>query len=72
MKTSEKRGSRQLANRELVEILKALVESYPDLRFSQILANYGYATREGASYWVNDFYLESVDLLERVKKETTV
>jgi hypothetical protein len=71
MQVSEKRAARQQANLELVGILKVLVESYPDLRFAQILSSYGFVTREGANYWVNEYYMEPVDLLERVKKEST-
>jgi hypothetical protein len=33
---------RQVANRNLVQMLAGMVETYPDLRFSQILCNFGF------------------------------
>lgn len=37
MKLEEKIENRQNANREIVRILSAMVESHPDFRFNQIL-----------------------------------
>jgi putative protein kinase ArgK-like GTPase of G3E family len=71
------------ANRELAEILIDAVENMADQRFSQILQNLGFVkshtvhtvgmtghpTTEQA--WRNEFYLEPMDLLRRVKSDGT-
>ncbi len=65
--------TRQQANQELVDILQYLVETEPDLRFSQILYNYGFvkpirpARPELALDWQNEFYYEPTRILARVR-----
>lgn len=61
-------------NKLLIDRLVRLVEGYPDERFSQILFNHGYvidmenSVVDGLAGWEDEFYLESIDLLKRVKK----
>ncbi len=63
---------RQEANRKLIEILKAEVESQPTIRFGQLLRNIGViidTIPEGYNtpIWQNHFYEEPDDMLARVK-----
>ena len=62
-KQQEKISHRQEANRELIENLAVYVEKYPDLRFGQILEDFGFVIED-----TDLFNEESVDTLERVKK----
>lgn len=65
-------------NKELLQKLQELIENNKDLRFSQILAVYGFVreTRPISTSsdlyscvnWTNEFYLESKDLFKRVEK----
>lgn len=65
-------------NRRLVEILNRLVENNPDLRFGQILRNSSFVRETRAVNpqspasnhidWRNEFYMESLELLERVER----
>lgn len=48
-------------NREILLMLNQLVESNPDLRFSQLIQSFGFVESNN-----DDFYLESIDLLNRV------
>lgn len=70
------------ANRELIGILVRLVEKYPEMRFSQILSNFGYAIQRGEfvvrnekqsheNFWIDDYNLESRELLKRVLGKVT-
>ena len=62
--------NRQDANKEILSILAGMIEDYPDQRFSQILCNYGFATMEYGrdfNYWKDEFYLESTELLKRLR-----
>lgn len=67
--------TRQENNLQLVAHLFNLIEEQPDLRFSQIMAVYGF-TREVRPVnhadtqvdWCNEFYTEPAELLERVLK----
>lgn len=60
-------------NMELLEVLKTIIENNPDLRFGQILFNYGfilpdhYETQKG---WMmkDPFYEEPNTTLERVQQ----
>lgn len=66
---NKKRG-RKIANENLLEMLAKLVAENPDLRFGQILFNYGFlpwhTTQDGVV--IDDpFYEEPVDTLNRVK-----
>jgi hypothetical protein len=56
----KKELNRLESNREIVKILEELVEKYPDLRFNQILLGFNIIKE-------NDFYKESVVLLDRIK-----
>lgn len=67
----EKIKNRQKANFELVRKLSELVVAYPDLRFGQILANFGFIEQivdhYGSGIITKDpFNEESVDTLNRV------
>jgi len=56
-------------NKNLLEFLRVAIESYPDMRFSQILVAFDFVKqveREDKTYWEDEFYLESKDLCERV------
>jgi hypothetical protein len=76
----EKTMTRLEANLKLIETLKTLAYQYPDLRFSQMLFNFGFVeddstevmTDEGLkreNHWGDDYYTESEHLLERVKEQ---
>ncbi|NJO65314.1 MAG: hypothetical protein HC836_46630 [Richelia sp. RM2_1_2] len=52
------------ANRQLLEMLKDLVEKNPELRFGQILAGYGFIINDPQE----NFYVESTNILARVQK----
>ena len=62
-KQQEKISYRQEANRELIENLAVYVEKYPDLRFGQILEDFGFVMKD-----IDLFNEESVDTLERVRE----
>lgn len=51
---------RYLANKELIEILKGLIDMYPTQRFDQIMCNYGFENPT--------FYKEPWERLEHVKR----
>lgn len=63
-------------NRDLIDRLSTYIEANPDMRFSQALLNLGYVKQlpESEKYpfptclWKDEFYLESSELLDRVKK----
>ena len=69
--------ARQEATMELLQILGQLILENPHLRFSQILDNYGFVkparpinpahAEQFNVQWQNEFYMEPVDLLKRVK-----
>ncbi len=65
--------TRQESNRKLTSYLIDLIEQHPDLRFGQILYNFGFvkparAVKEpGEQPWQNEFYVEPGDLLLRVE-----
>jgi len=67
------REQRIKANMELLELLKAMLLAYPDLRFSQALANFGFTqlvkSRAGDeyNYWEDEYNFEPVELVNRVK-----
>ena len=52
---------RQEANREIVSILTAFVELFPDQRFNQLLTNLDVVTVE------DDYNTESEELLKRIR-----
>ena len=56
----EKAKKRQEYNYKCLDILKEMVENYPDWRFMQILSNIGIDEI--------DFYEESVDTFNKIKK----
>lgn len=70
------------ANRILVKILAQYIEQYPDIRFGQALSNLNMVKnseayeafdlsndRLKAQVWIDEFYLESFDLLKRVMEK---
>lgn len=59
----DKMAKRQEANRTIIEMLKIMVESYPELRFGQILDNMGIIPKNQ-----DIFYIESVDTLQACKQ----
>ena len=60
--------TRQEANRELVNILEEIIEKQPQLRFSQILYAYNFIKNNDGTL-IDEFYLESKKLLERVNEQ---
>jgi len=67
--------TRQEANLRLVGLLKQLIETHPQLRFSQILYSFGFVkpnrpTLEAGDNWQNEFYSESEEILKRVVTRT--
>jgi hypothetical protein len=64
--------NRQDANRKILEKIAKLVDENPELRFGQILfilgINENIVVDDGHSYCVDEFYTESVDLLNRMTK----
>lgn len=58
------------SNKQLIQILSILVNENPSMRFSQILSNFSFIRRydsiNGYYSWIDEYYLESKDLLERV------
>lgn len=60
-------SDRQDVNRQLVIVLYDLIENNPDLRFSQILSNFGFVqNKEDGEGWKDEFYLEPEHVLNRV------
>ena len=57
---------RKNANKELLNILTNYLEKHPEIRFSQAIENLN-IVKTNDEYWVNEFYVESDVLLERVK-----
>lgn len=69
------RTQRKQANEELLRILTEIVKNTNgNLRFSQILAGYGFVSDANplvhgpGQFWENEFYCEPNVILERVKK----
>jgi hypothetical protein len=54
-------------NRELIRLLSTLVETYPEQRFSQLLENFKFIS-PGRENHKSEFYVESEEILDRVKK----
>lgn len=61
----EKIAKRQEANLEILEHLRKYIINCPDLRWGQILSNYGFIPKS------DPFYEESVDTLQRVNATHT-
>lgn len=63
--------NRQEANLELLTILHKLVMDHPDLRFGQILENFGYyyTVDLGGQYCSSQYHIEPQEILERVQEE---
>ena len=64
-----KQRNRQRDNRRLVELLSMMVETYPDLRFGQILFDYKFVNWDNTNDGVkicDPFYEEPADTLKRV------
>ena len=63
------RDKRFAANRDLVNFLQTIVSiDNGEQRFSQILRNYGFVEQVDG-IWIDEFYIEPSELLERVKAE---
>jgi len=60
MNLKRKQKRRQEYNYKCLDILKEMVENYPDMRFMQILSNVGIDEI--------DFYEESVDTFNKIRK----
>lgn len=66
------------ANRQILSILKTLVETYPDWRFGQLMRNADVVDQvpnagDGSFYvWADEFNLESEALLKRIKASPLV
>lgn len=66
--------TRKESNIDLLNLLEFLIEKHPDMRFGQILQNFGFvkaerpAKPENRISWQNEFYVEGGQLLERVRK----
>lgn len=58
-----KQSKRQSANRELLKLIEKAIESYPNLRFNQLLINMSVYES-----WIDPFYEESDVTLQRVKE----
>lgn len=68
--------NRYEANKKILTILTILVETYPDMRFSQIMSNFDLVKSINIDnkkdfllvpIWKDEYYLESETLLERMK-----
>lgn len=63
---------RQQVNKQLVDLLAVLVDSYPSLRFSQILANFEFVKTEhdsrGYASWNDEYYAEPEIVHKRVSE----
>jgi len=68
--------NRQEINQKIVYELSKLVNKYPDLRFGQILSNFGFIEQTNHfeddyhdyDYWKDEFYIEPEEILERIQK----
>jgi hypothetical protein len=59
--------TRKEANLEIIRLIHAYAETYPDQRFGQILQNIDVVRRsKSASTLEDEYYLESEELLKRV------
>lgn len=83
MNRAEKINNRQTANLAILEKLRKEVEENPQLRLHQIMRNLNVVTEMTATtydskgyrhdhqkVWVNEFYSEPVDVLERMENGT--
>lgn len=66
-----KQTLRYRSNKELVKLLEQLVESNPDLRFSQILSAFSFIKHrhligQAEIVWEDEFYKEPNEVLKRV------
>lgn len=67
-----KQRNRQRDNRRIVELLSTIVETYPDLRFGQILFNYKFVNWSNTDDGIricDPFYEEPADTLKRVHEQ---
>ena len=60
--------SRRSVNRLIVAELREIVEAHPDLRFGQILNVFGFVDSLPEGRWRDEFYLESSELLKRIRE----
>jgi hypothetical protein len=72
--------TRMEANLKLIEILTRLTYQYPDLRFSQMLFNFGFVKDaskdvmtatgpETTRCWADEYYIESSELVKRIGEQ---
>ncbi len=62
---------RKIYNAKLVQILQSILNSYPTLRFSQALYNYGFVKDSDIveeKTWQDEYYTEPKEIFERVEK----
>lgn len=70
--------NRQDANRLIIELLSNAVETYPDLRFGQVMQALLAVKPQRPAHpdqeipWQNEFYMESTDLLKRIKTKSMI
>lgn len=60
---------RQLANREIIEIISQYISLNPEMRFGQCLLNLNIVEVDDRGHWEDEYYTESTITLERVKKK---
>lgn len=65
--------ARQQATLELLRLLTELVNDNPTMRFGQVLQNFGFVEyitvdQDDIPFWINECYLEPVELLKRVQE----
>lgn len=58
--------NRQIANQMLVEILAEYLVKYPNIRFSQALFNLNIVIQNGHGNWLDDYYVEPSEILNRI------
>lgn len=64
--------TRKEANIKLLEILTETINKHEDIRFSQALVNLDVVKYLGDNTWVNEYYLEPIDLLKRVEEKQKI
>lgn len=63
-------NKRHVCNVRLANLLRVIADTYPDLRFSQILSNFDFVKNSGTTgQLLDEFYTESEIVLERVEKQ---
>lgn len=68
MDNDTKIRGRQTANLGLLLTLGDLIQENPDLRWGQILVNFGFVERLPDGNWKDEYYSEPMDLFDRVNE----